>query len=123
MLLSTCAILPCADMDRTVEFYENLGFELQGRWDDFGGYLIFVKDRMELHFAHDANHKADTSDHAVYIRTDDVDGFGKTVAALGLSDRGFPRADGPEDRPWGMRELHILDPDGHLLRVGQYLDG
>ncbi|MCV3270098.1 bleomycin resistance protein [Roseobacter sinensis] len=123
MLLSTCAILPCADMDRTVAFYEKLGFDLQGRWEDFGGYLIFVNDRIELHFAHDPTHRADTSDHAVYIRTDDVNAVGEMIAKMDLPDEGFPRADGPSDRPWGMRELHILDPDGHLLRIGQYLDG
>ena len=123
MLTSTCAILPCADMDRTVEFYTRLGFELLGGWDTFGGYLIFKKDAVEMHFAHDANHQAKSSDHAAYIRTDDVDGWSKEVAALNLGDEGFPRFGPAVDRDWGMREMVIFDPDGHLLRVGQYLDG
>lgn len=121
MLTSTCAIFPCADMDRTVAFYESLGFEVQGRWDDFGGYLIFVKDMIELHFAHDPNHVAERSDHAAYIRTDDVDGWSREIEALGIPAEGIPRFGAAQDRDWGMRELHLIDPDGHLLRVGQYL--
>ena len=123
MLTSTCAIMPCADMDRTVAFYTSLGFELQGRWDDFGGYLIFQKDAVEIHFAHDPNHKAETSDHAAYIRTNDVDGWSDEIAKLGLPAEGRPAFKPAEDKDWGMRELHMLDPDGHLIRVGQFIDG
>ena len=26
-----------------------------------------------------------------------------------------------EDKPWGLREFAILDPDGNLLRIGQVI--
>ncbi len=123
MLTSTCAILPCKDMDRTVAFYTDLGFGVQGQWDGFGGYLIVQKDAVEIHFSHDSDHIAETSDHAVYIRTDDVDSWSDQIAGLAFPDEGFPRFGPAKDREWGMREMHILDPDGHLLRVGQHLDG
>jgi hypothetical protein len=28
-----------------------------------------------------------------------------------------------EDKPWGLREFAIVDPDGNLLRVGQIIGG
>ena len=123
MLTSTFAILPLSDLDRTLAFYESLGFKQQGRWQDFGGYLIVQKDAVEVHFAHDPNHVAETSDHALYIRTDDVDGWSDEVAKLEFKADGFPRFGAAADREWGMREMHILDPDGHLIRVGQFIDG
>ena len=27
----------------------------------------------------------------------------------------------PEDRPWGMREFYVMDPNGNLLRFGQLI--
>jgi catechol 2,3-dioxygenase-like lactoylglutathione lyase family enzyme len=27
-----------------------------------------------------------------------------------------------EDKPWGMRELALVDPDGNLIRAGQEMD-
>jgi Glyoxalase/Bleomycin resistance protein/Dioxygenase superfamily len=29
---------------------------------------------------------------------------------------------GPEDEPWGMREMHVRHPDGHIFRVGNPLE-
>ena len=78
---------------------------------------------VEIHFAHDPHHKAETSDHAAYIRTDDVDGWSDEIAKLGLPAQGRPAFKPAEDKDWGMRELHMLDPDGHLIRVGQFIDG
>jgi len=31
--------------------------------------------------------------------------------------------DALEDKPWGLREFAVVDPDGNLLRVGPMIDG
>ncbi|HYU15112.1 MAG TPA: glyoxalase superfamily protein [Candidatus Acidoferrum sp.] len=28
----------------------------------------------------------------------------------------------PTDRPWGLREMHVADPDGNILRFGSGID-
>jgi hypothetical protein len=30
--------------------------------------------------------------------------------------------DALEDKPWGLREFAVIDPDGNLLRIGQLLE-
>ena len=121
MLTSTCAILPCRDMERTINFYQQLGFSLQGRWD---AYLIFKRGAAELHFAHNPEPPSGPSEHAAYFRTDNVDELSDEFAALDVFvDDGFPRFKSARDWDWEMRELHILDPDGHLLRMGQLIHG
>lgn len=121
MLTSTNAIFPSRNMDRTIAFYRAIGFAMQGRWD---GYAIFEKDAVELHFAHNPTPAAELSEHAAYFRTDDVDSWSNELEALDIfTDNGFPRIRAAEDYEWGMREMHILDPDGHLLRVGQHIHG
>ena len=123
MLTSSCSIFPSKELERTLEFYTRLGFELQGRWDDHG-YLIFQKDAVEIHFANDPGHVAEKANVAAYFRTDDVDSWSDELAKLDIwQEEGFPRFRAAEDKSWGMREMHILDPDGHLLRVGQFPDG
>ena len=37
----------------------------------------------------------------------------------GLPSSGIPRIDRLENKPWGIREFAIVDPDGNLLRIGQ----
>jgi hypothetical protein len=36
-----------------------------------------------------------------------------------LPRKGIPRQDDLDDKPWGMREFAIVDPDGNLIRIGQ----
>jgi hypothetical protein len=41
------------------------------------------------------------------------------LAALGLPPIGSHPAFAPaEDKPWGMREAALIDPDGNLIRIG-----
>ena len=48
---------------------------------------------------------------AAYIVLDDVDAFyGMTTA------RGVRVDDPPQDAPWGVREMSLIDPDGNRLR-------
>ena len=56
-----------------------------------------------------------TSDRGVWMSVwvDDVDAVHSRCAAEGLEVT-FP----PTDMPWGVREMHVRHPDGHVLRVG-----
>ena len=52
----------------------------------------------------------------VYLWTDDVQGLFEE-----LRDRGADVLHGPTDRPWGMREIRVRDPNGYVLGFGQPL--
>jgi len=36
-----------------------------------------------------------------------------------VAEAGTPRVTAPDDKPWGMREFALSDPNGNLVRVGQ----
>ena len=118
MLVSTCGILPVQDLSRTCEFYTALGFKETGRWDT---YLIMVQDEVEVHFAQNPDNVRENSQSAIYIRTENVDVFSARAADLDVWTDTFPRFRAAKDESWGMREVHILDPDGNLLRIGQFM--
>ncbi|MEL6234037.1 MAG: VOC family protein [Pseudomonadota bacterium] len=117
VLHSLSPIMPSADLDRSARFYRDLGFA--PLYQD-ASYLLMTRDTAEVHFFFHAAHRPEESDHGAYLRPDDVDAFSAEVAALGLpAEAGFPRFSPAEDKPWGMREATIWDPDGNLLRAGQ----
>jgi len=119
MMETTAPILPARDFDETADFYEDMGFNETGRWPD--QYLIIVRDKVELHFFHHPDVDPKTNFSGAYIRTEDVDGLSAEVSKLGLPERGEPRFAPAEDKDWGMREMAIIDPNGTLLRIGQYM--
>ncbi|MEL6769398.1 MAG: VOC family protein [Pseudomonadota bacterium] len=117
MLEQICPILPSRDFDVTEAFYARLGFK---RWYRDDGYLLMNRDDVEVHFFHHPDHRPEESDHGAYVRPADVDAVSDAFAKLGLpTDAGFPRFRPAEDKPWGMREATLWDPDGNLLRIGQ----
>jgi catechol 2,3-dioxygenase-like lactoylglutathione lyase family enzyme len=114
-------ILPSRDIAATAEFYARIGFAPVYRDED---YLLVQRDGAELHFFRAPWHDPIASDHGAYLRPDDIDAFSAEVAALGLpSGPAFPRFLPAEDKPWGMREAALWDPDGNLIRAGQELPG
>jgi hypothetical protein len=56
-----------------------------------------------------------------YLRVSDVDDIYRAFALAELPRKGIPRQDALGDKPWGMREFAIVDPDGNLIRIGQTL--
>jgi catechol 2,3-dioxygenase-like lactoylglutathione lyase family enzyme len=102
-------ILASLDLAETESFYrDKLGFAVER----FGDYLIARRDRMEIHFwlAQSRVHPEHT---ACYIR-------GGQVSALYEEFR-VKRVERLSDfavRPWNMKEFHIIDPHGNLLRFG-----
>ena len=112
--------LPCRSVSATTEFYRRLGFE--GGAHEFNReYAIFRRGAIELHFfTHRELAPADSS-AGCYIRVRDVQGIYEACAANGLPAAGIPRMDRLEDKPWGLREFAVVDPDGNLLRIGQVI--
>ena len=112
--------LPSRSVRDTLAFYRRLGFEgeILGDGDP---YAILRRGTVELHFfAHDELRPAESS-AGCYIRVSDAESIYQAFALAQLSRRGIPRQDALEDKPWGMREFAIVDPDGNLLRIGQTL--
>ena len=114
-------ILPSRSVENTLTFFQRLGFE--GKiWGDPYFYLILRRGTVELHFfTHQELFPAES--HAgCYIRVSDVKRFYRDIAQAKLPRSGIPRQDILEDKPRGMREFAIVDPDGNLIRIGQTLE-
>ena len=100
------AILPCNDLDASEAFYARLGFTHR-EGDD--GYRMLSDGRGgELHLtaAVEGWLVPGRNPFGLYLYTEDVDDL---AAAMGRR---------PEDKPWGMYEFALSDPDETLVRVG-----
>jgi len=116
MLEKMSPILPSRNIANSESFYARLGF-----WTVFRNheYLLMKRDNAEVHFFLHEKHKPDASDHPAYLRPSDIDALSVEFAALGLPRHGIPRFEPAEIKPWRMKELVVVDPDGNLLRAGQ----
>jgi len=113
------AILPCNNLDVSERFYNRLGFERpdserppSGEPDTYrrlsngkGGYL-HLTDAVEGWLVPDRN------PFGLYLYLEDVDSL-----AAEFHDEILGKS-APEDKPWGMYEFALSDPDETLVRVG-----
>lgn len=113
-------ILPSRSVSATVAFYARLGF-VGGASEFDGNYAILRRGTVELHFFTHKELVPSESSAGCYIRVADVDSFYSACSASRLPASGIPRMDTLEDKPWGLREFAVVDPDGNLLRIGQVL--
>jgi catechol 2,3-dioxygenase-like lactoylglutathione lyase family enzyme len=115
-------ILPARDLNETRTFYERLGFQAEGWWpNEFGGYAILVRGDLSMHFFWFKDISPKKNYAQCYWRVKDVDALYSEFQAAGLSRSGTPRLAPVEDKPWGMREFSISDPNGNLIRVGRQI--
>ncbi len=112
-------ILPSRSLSDTLAFFQRLGFE--GGIHSHGDYAILRRGLVELHFFTQRELVPAESSAMCYLRVSDVAGVHRAFARAGLPRNGIPRMDALEDKPWGMREFAIVDPDGNLFRIGQPL--
>jgi hypothetical protein len=113
------AILPCNNLDASERFYNRLGFArpdsdrpAPGEVDTYrmlsngkGGYL-HLTDAVEGWLVPGRN------PFGLYLYIEDVD----TLAAEFRDE--IVGKSGPQDKPWGMYEFALSDPDETLVRVG-----
>ncbi len=112
--------LPCRSVSAVTEFYRRLGFE--GGAHEFNSeYAIFRRGAIELHFFTHRELVPAESSAGCYIRVLDVESIYNACSLDGLPSSGIPRMERLENKPWGLREFAIVDPDGNLLRIGQII--
>lgn len=101
-------ILRVADFARSVEYYEQvLGFARD--WSD-GTFGSISRGEATLMLCEGAQGSTPTW---LYVGVSDADALHAELVARGARIR-VP----PTNYPWGARELHVFDPDGHVLRFG-----
>jgi hypothetical protein len=104
---SLTAIVPCNDLDASEAFYGRLGFARSG---GDNGYRILSNGRggdVHLTAAVEGWLIPGRNPFGLYLYADDVDALAARFAV---------RA---EDKPWGMYEFAVSDPDETLVRVGR----
>lgn len=111
-------ILPARDLVATRAFYERMGFEAGYFAPGERGYLILARGGLRMHFFQHAELDPFANYAGCYWRVKDADALHAELARLALPARSIPRLEPPGDKPWGLREFALVDPDGNLVRVG-----
>jgi len=111
-------ILNVSDMQQSIAWFEKLGWEKGWEWGTpptFGGVS---SGEIEIFLCLDGQGGSGESGGCMSIWVDDVDAIHRHCLAEGI-DVTWP----PTNMPWGVREMHVRHPDGHILRIGQDSEG
>ena len=109
--------LPSSDLELSKNFMtEKLGFECLA---DYGEMVILRRDSTELHFWKCSDPKfAKTlaKESSCYFRVSNIQPLFEAFKTAGV-DFGYEL----EEKPWGMNEMQVNDPDGNAIRFGEPL--
>jgi catechol 2,3-dioxygenase-like lactoylglutathione lyase family enzyme len=112
------AILPCNDLDASEAFYQRLGFsrpEADRPASGEDGYRMLSDGRggfLHLTLAVEGWLIRGHNPFGLYLYTEEVDRLAAVFRGQTIE------RNGPEDKPWGMYEFSLPDPDETLVRVG-----
>jgi len=106
--------LEVADVARSIEFYgQAFGFAVRHSMGDPPVHAILDKDGVTVTLAR-MDPPTVLSIAACFIDLEGVDELFAHCTAHGLDVRSEPT-----DRPWGLRDLVVADPDGNLIAFGE----
>jgi lactoylglutathione lyase len=107
-----------ADLAATVDFYERaLGFQITADRRAEDDYVAFQRGAVHVGAVEDPVRGAQAGRRPpagveLVLEVDDVAAERDRVRAAG-----WPLDEDLQDRPWGLRDFRILDPDGYYLRI------
>lgn len=103
-----------SDLERTAEFYEKLGFEVEKSNDavkvKLGDFTLAFMDESKMQINQEAGINPKGIGVFTYIEVGDINDHYKFVKENGIT----PSSE-PKDWPWGKREFAIKDPDGYKI--------
>ncbi|MEI7036952.1 VOC family protein [Fulvimonas yonginensis] len=111
------AFVPARDYDLSRRFYADLGFEERS---DFEGIAYFALGECSF-LLQRFYQEAHAGNFMMHLLVDDADAWHRRLSTLDIvgryRDHGV-RMTAPADRPWRMRDFHLIDPSGVLWRIG-----
>ena len=113
----TSPIIAVRDVIASVTFYETcLGFERE-LYNPDHGFALVRRNNLMVSFVQasdDAALAATANNVSAQLWMDDVAGYWDAIKGR-FGDHPDLAPTGPIDRDYGVRELHIKDPDGFLM--------
>lgn len=113
------AILPCNDLDASEAFYNRLGFSrpdadrpAPGEDDTYRILSDGKGGALHLTGAVEGWLTPGRNPFGLYLYSEEVDRLAAAFQGEVLEK------DGPSDKPWGMYEFALSDPDETLVRIG-----
>ena len=104
-ILASRMLIRPADYERSLRFYrDELGLAIAR---DYGAGTVFFAGQSLIELA---GHGTPSAGGAMWLQIRDV-----YAAEMELADRGIAIAREAHQEPWGLHELHVVDPDGVLL--------
>lgn len=121
-------ILNVSNIPQSFEWFEKLGWKKLWDWGEpptfgsvgSGAFAIFLCQNGQGGRGKSAlattKGSCDDADKGVWmsIWVDDVDAIHKRCL-----ERGLEVTMPPTNEPWGVREMHVRHPDGHVFRISQ----
>ena len=112
-------VIEVADVKKSAAFYdEKLSFSPGTFWGDPPAFCIVGRDTVTIALdrSREAGRAPQNQYWAAYVYVDDVDALAEELQAKGVEI-----LRGPEDQPYGCREIDVRDPDGNIIGFGQDL--
>ncbi len=109
----SATIFHVTDVELSIKYYtEILGFKIDFRYKDLAGLeyetiIIYLSGPMQ-------DVKRIIGQGSIYIFCDEVDLYFQDITTKGA----FTEID-VDDRPYGMRDFAISDPDGNMITFGK----
>ena len=113
VLEAAVPILSVIDLSEALEYYQSvLGFQVEWKWGEPPRLASVCRDRVELNLSQSPEAKPEAS--RVYFQMTGVDAYynhltrASAKVAVALASR-----------PYGMRDVRIVDPSGNELSFGE----
>jgi len=107
-VLSSRVLVRPTDFERSFRFYaESLGLHVYRQWssESTRGVVFFLGGRfLELS---GSSRTAASESAGLWLQVRDVDAAGRDLEEVGVDI-----IEVPTEKPWGLREMQVRDPDG-----------
>ena len=111
------AFVPAKDYDLSTKFYQDLGFSVV--WESpevkemkVGSYSFLLQNYYQEDWA---------NNFMLHLMVEDLDAWWHHISEEKLSERyQGVKAKAPNEYPWGLREIHLIDPTGICWHIGEF---